>query len=159
MGERESVNINTGERIQIGGHNKITFTPDTLLKDLVNKPFAHFQTITLNDETDIDELESVVTEEESIAEIPDQLPEISENLSTPHQDESETEAGNATSAPSHAPATEELPQETDEEEGNKTKETDEEPENHNAITSSSLPELPVEETSGSTLIELSLIHI
>lgn len=153
VGERESVNINTGERIQIGGHNKITFTPDTLLKDLVNKPFAHFQTITLNDETDIDELESVVTEEEPVAEIPDQLPEISENLSTPHQDESETKAVNTTSAPIHASATEELLQKTDEEEENKTKETDEEPENHDSITSSSLPELPVEETSDSTSVE------
>lgn len=153
VGERESVNINTGERIQIGGHNKITFTPDTLLKDLVNKPFAHFQTITLNDETDIDELESVVTEEEPVAEIPDQLPEISKNLSTSHWDESETEAENATSAPGHASTTEELPQETDKEEENKTKEPDEEPENHDSTAPSSLPGLPVEETPGSTSVE------
>ncbi len=61
VGERESVNVNTGERIQISGHSKISFTPDALLRDLVNKPFAHFQTVTLNDETDIEELESVPT--------------------------------------------------------------------------------------------------
>ena len=64
VGERESVNINTGERFSIEGHEKITFTPDTVLKDLVNRPFAHFQTVILNEETDIDELESVDSEQE-----------------------------------------------------------------------------------------------
>ncbi|MGN1354174.1 MAG: HU family DNA-binding protein [Alloprevotella sp.] len=59
VGERESINIHTGERIQISGHNKITFTQDPFIKDLVNKPFAHFQTVPLNDETEISELEEV----------------------------------------------------------------------------------------------------
>ena len=59
VGERESVNINTGERFFISGHDKITFTPETSLKDLVNRPFSHFQTVILNDETEIEELESV----------------------------------------------------------------------------------------------------
>ena len=44
VSERESVNINTGERIQIGGHTKVTFTPDNTLKELVNRPFSHFET-------------------------------------------------------------------------------------------------------------------
>lgn len=51
VSERESVNINTGERFQISGHNKISFTPDGTLRELVNRPFAHFTTVTLNDET------------------------------------------------------------------------------------------------------------
>ena len=51
VSERESVNINTGERFQISGHNKISFTPDGTLRELVNRPFAHFTTITLNDKT------------------------------------------------------------------------------------------------------------
>lgn len=51
VSERESVNINTGERFQISGHNKISFTPDGALRELVNRPFAHFTTVTLNDNT------------------------------------------------------------------------------------------------------------
>ena len=62
VGERESVNINTGERFSIEGHEKITFTPDTMLKDLVNRPFAHFQTVIINDETDLEEMEQVEDE-------------------------------------------------------------------------------------------------
>ena len=51
VSERESVNINTGERFQISGHNKISFTPDGTLRELINRPFAHFTTVTLNDNT------------------------------------------------------------------------------------------------------------
>ena len=58
VGQRESVNIKTGERFQINGHTKVSFTPDNALKDLVNRPFSHFQTVTLNDETAIEELEA-----------------------------------------------------------------------------------------------------
>ena len=46
--ERESVNVNTGERIVIPGHSKISFTPDNELKDQVNRPFALFQTVCLS---------------------------------------------------------------------------------------------------------------
>lgn len=59
VSDRESVNVNTGERIQITGHSKVTFTPDTELKDLVNRPFAHFQTIVLNEDTPMYELDEV----------------------------------------------------------------------------------------------------
>lgn len=59
VSERESIDVNTGERIQINGHGKVVFTPDNSLKDLVNRPFAHFQTVVLNEETDINELEQV----------------------------------------------------------------------------------------------------
>lgn len=45
---RESVNINTGERFQIKGHTKVSFSPDTSLRDTINKPFAHFETVVLN---------------------------------------------------------------------------------------------------------------
>ena len=45
---RESVNINTGERFQIKGHTKLSFSPDTSLRDTINKPFAHFETVVLN---------------------------------------------------------------------------------------------------------------
>ena len=59
VGERESVNIKTGERIQIGGHSKMAFVPDTALKEMVNKPFAHFETVDLNDDTTQQELDAI----------------------------------------------------------------------------------------------------
>lgn len=59
VSERESVNIHTGERFQIQGHSKVSFTPDTNLRDLINRPFAHFTTITLNDDTTDEELAEV----------------------------------------------------------------------------------------------------
>lgn len=52
---RESVHINTGERIEIQGHTKISFTPDTTMKDLINKPFAHFESVVLNDGVELEE--------------------------------------------------------------------------------------------------------
>lgn len=61
VGERESININTGERFQISGHTKVSFTPDSTLKELVNQPFAHFEAVDLNDETDTEELNTVDT--------------------------------------------------------------------------------------------------
>lgn len=47
--DRESINVNTGERILIEGHSKITFTPDTAMKELINKPFSQFETVILKD--------------------------------------------------------------------------------------------------------------
>lgn len=61
VGERESINVNTGERIQISSHSKITFTPDSLLKNAVNKPFAQFQTVALYDETEENEFAEIDT--------------------------------------------------------------------------------------------------
>ena len=80
VGERESVNISTGERFQISGHAKISFTPDTALKDLVNRPFAHFQTITLSEDVNLDELESVQVEEEVIPQVTLPAPEPAEEV-------------------------------------------------------------------------------
>ena len=59
VSDRESVNINTGERFQINGHEKISFLPDNAFKELVNRPFNHFTTINLDDDFDISELDSV----------------------------------------------------------------------------------------------------
>ena len=56
VNERESININTGERIRIDSHAKLSFVPDSQLKDLINKPFADFQTTTLQDGTTEEEL-------------------------------------------------------------------------------------------------------
>lgn len=48
---RESINVNTGERFEIQGHTKVAFTPEPTLKDIINKPFSHFETVVLNDNT------------------------------------------------------------------------------------------------------------
>ena len=61
---RESVNVNTGERVLIEGHDKVSFTPDTTMKELVNKPFALFETVVLNDGVDFADLESKPDDEE-----------------------------------------------------------------------------------------------
>ncbi|MBP5777976.1 MAG: HU family DNA-binding protein [Prevotella sp.] len=55
--DRESVNVNTGERVLIEGHDKITFVPDTLMKELVNKPFSQFETVVLKDGVDFEDME------------------------------------------------------------------------------------------------------
>lgn len=57
--DRESVNVNTGERIVIPGHSKISFTPDAELKDMVNKPFALFQTVIINEGTSLEDMEKM----------------------------------------------------------------------------------------------------
>jgi len=66
---RESVNVNTGERIEIQGHTKVSFTPDTTMKDLINKPFAHFETVVLNDGVEF---------EDTPIEVPDTLDDTPE---------------------------------------------------------------------------------
>lgn len=68
---RESINVNTGERFEIQGHTKISFTPDNSIKELINKPFSHFETVILNEGVELEE-----TNEES------QTPTISESSET-----------------------------------------------------------------------------
>ena len=65
---RESVNVNTGERFQIKGHTKVSFSPDTNLRDTINKPFAHFETVVLNENTILEDTPIEDTEEEEEAE-------------------------------------------------------------------------------------------
>ena len=60
---RESINVNTGERFVIEGHSKINFTPDKSLADHVNRPFADFETVVINDETKTEDMERVDTPE------------------------------------------------------------------------------------------------
>ncbi|MBR1594127.1 MAG: HU family DNA-binding protein [Alloprevotella sp.] len=76
---RESVDVNTGERITLEGRNKITFTPDNVLKEIANKPFAQFQTITLPEEISEDDLAKVEQSvEEELATLPVTKPEATE---------------------------------------------------------------------------------
>ena len=60
--DRESVNVNTGERVLIEGHGKITYAPDALLKELVNKPFSQFETVVLNDGVDFEDVDTTTTD-------------------------------------------------------------------------------------------------
>ena len=76
--ERESINVNTGERVVIESHGKISFTPDPIMRDLVNKPFAQFETVMLNDDVDIEELNAVSVDEEPLAIVDEQSQEVEE---------------------------------------------------------------------------------
>lgn len=60
---RESVSVRTGERVVIDSHAKVTFTPDTIMRELVNKPFSQFETVVLNDGVEFDDINDEVTEE------------------------------------------------------------------------------------------------
>lgn len=63
--DRESINVNTGERFTIEGRDKLTFTPDNILKEIVNKPFAQFETVVVNDGVDFDEIDEKFGEEQA----------------------------------------------------------------------------------------------
>ena len=79
VNDRESVNVHTGERIVIPGHSKLSFTPEASLRDAVNRPFADFQTVVINDETNLEDMERVPQEEpEAVAE-----PEVVEQQAEP----------------------------------------------------------------------------
>ena len=65
--DRESVNVNTGDRVLIEGHGKITFTPDAMMKELVNKPFSQFETVVLNEGVDFNEAADYQPEEPATA--------------------------------------------------------------------------------------------
>ena len=103
VGQRESVNINTGERFQINGHTKVSFTPDTSLKDLVNRPFSHFQTVILNDETAIEELDACTVPEDSeqlneeVSILESQIPATEEAENTSMINDKEAEANQSES--------------------------------------------------------------
>ena len=63
--DRESINVNTGERFTIEGRDKLNFTPDNILKEIVNKPFAQFETVVVNDGVDFDEIDEKFGEEQT----------------------------------------------------------------------------------------------
>jgi hypothetical protein len=71
---RESVSVRTGDRVMIGEHSKITFTPDATMKELVNKPFSQFETVVLNDNVEFDDLKEQPTDND-VDEINDDLTE------------------------------------------------------------------------------------
>ena len=83
VGARASVDVNTGERIIIDGRNKISFTPEVLLRDRVNRPFVQFETVVLNDGVDFSEIEEESEEElDSISETEPQGVQLSPTAPT-----------------------------------------------------------------------------
>ena len=91
--DRESINVNTGERFTIEGRDKLTFTPDNILKEIVNKPFAQFETVVVNDGVDFDEIDEKFGEEQTEdapSEVIDFLDE--EEAATPNPDVVVTES-------------------------------------------------------------------
>ena len=108
---RESVNVNTGERFQIKGHTKVSFSPDANLRDTINKPFAHFETVVLNEntileDTPIEEAEEEETDEEIQAPAGEVLTPTAE-IQTPAVEEKEKEPQkNVEQQPEEQPLTE-----------------------------------------------------
>ena len=83
VGARASVDVNTGERIIIDGRNKISFTPEVLLRDRVNRPFVQFETVVLNDGVDFSEIDEESEEElDSVSETEPQGVQLSQTVPT-----------------------------------------------------------------------------
>jgi len=109
--ERESVDVNTGERIVIEGRDKISFTPDNILKEIVNKPFAQFETVIVNDGVDFESIDKKYEdsledeEQEESLEKPKPIIEVVEPTETPLPDVVSEETTRAEAVSSSEPAT------------------------------------------------------
>ena len=101
VGARASVDVNTGERIIIEGRNKISFTPEVLLRDRVNRPFVQFETVVLNDGVDFSEIDREFDDDRKEAETkpmpePEPVAEAGTNQETELVPDSETEQNSVT---------------------------------------------------------------
>lgn len=109
--ERESVDVNTGERIVIEGRDKISFTPDNILKEIVNKPFAQFETVIVNDGVDFESIDKKYEdsledeEQEDSLEKPKPIIEVVEPTETPLPDVVSEETTQAEAVSSSEPTT------------------------------------------------------
>mgnify|MGYP002672384914 CR=1 FL=1 len=109
--ERESVDVNTGERIVIEGRDKISFTPDNILKEIVNKPFAQFETVIVNDGVDFESIDKKYEdsledeEQEETLEKPKPIIEVVEPTETPLPDVVSEETTQAEAVSSSEPTT------------------------------------------------------
>lgn len=109
--ERESVDVNTGERIVIEGRDKISFTPDNILKEIVNRPFAQFETVIVNDGVDFESIDKKYEdsledeEQEESLEKPKPIIEVVEPTETPLPDVVAEETTQAEAVSSSEPTT------------------------------------------------------
>lgn len=114
--DRESVHVNTGERFIIPGHTKLSFTPEAALRDLINKPFADFQTVVINDGTSLEEMERLPEEEETPIIPADEEAEPEEAEAEPEEEEAEPEEAEADVAEAEPAKEEAKPAEEEEKE-------------------------------------------
>ena len=81
---RESISVRTGERVTISGHAKVSFTPDAMMKELVNKPFSQFETVVLNDGVEFDDIKDEEEEDNQPNrqddDMPNEEPVVAENV-------------------------------------------------------------------------------
>ena len=147
VGQRESVNINTGERFQINGHTKVSFTPDTSLKDLVNRPFSHFQTVILNDETAIEELDACTVPEDSeqlneeVSILESQIPATEGEENTSMINDKEAEANQSESEANQSESEQIISTEIEENEPKQESDETNEPMSKEVVTPISLSEV------------------
>lgn len=93
VGSRESIDVNTGERFVIEGHTKLSFIPENSVRDLINKPFSHFETVILNDNTVFDDEEEDSQEDEPEEQDETSEGEITDNRITAQNNQEEEEKG------------------------------------------------------------------
>lgn len=140
--ERESVNVNTGERITIPGHTKLSFTPDNALKETVNKPFADFQTVVINDGTNLEEMEKVPSDEvmQEASSSEEEVEDVENDIDTVSDPEPESEE---TSELESEETSESESEETPESESEETLETEPAPEPVSEVDSEAEPDAEV----------------
>lgn len=127
---RESVDVNTGERVLISGHDKVTFTPDSLMKELVNKPFAQFETVVINGDVDFAAIDAanptVETEDVTVETEPADDAAVADEL-TNEPEEVQAEPKEVTAEPEEIAAEPEEPSEEQPQEAEPTQTVEEEP--------------------------------
>ena len=127
---RESVDVNTGERVLISGHDKVTFTPDSLMKELVNKPFAQFETVVINGDVDFAAIDAanptVETEDVTVETEPADDAAVADEL-TNEPEEVQAEPEEVTAEPEEIAAEPEEPAEEQPQEAEPTQTVEEEP--------------------------------
>ena len=142
VSERESVNINTGERFQISGHTKVSFLPDPAFKDLINRPFSHFETMLIPDSTTQEELDAIseapTEEPEEPTEVVDEV-ETAEDTQTLNEVADTPQSDEAKATP--APVEEEIEDDT----------AEESPVQHEEVETPSTEESPIEEVESEVL--------
>ena len=127
---RESVDVNTGERVLISGHDKVTFTPDSLMKELVNKPFAQFETVVINGDVDFAAIDAanptVETEDVTVETDPADDAAVADEL-TNEPEEVQAEPEEVTAEPEEIAAEPEEPSEEQSQEAEPTQTVEQEP--------------------------------
>lgn len=127
---RESVDVNTGERMLISGHDKVTFTPDSLMKELVNKPFAQFETVVINGDVDFAAIDAanptVETDDVTVETVPADDAAVADELAN-EPEEVQAEPEEVTAEPEEIAAEPEEPSEEQQQEAEPMQTVEEEP--------------------------------